>query len=84
LGILGGRHLQQPLLGLLPGCNGFIVLLLSLLPAGSLHGQFVLHTLESLLDNLPLAVRTLDSLIPGEPLMGQLGLEIVDSSPRPL
>ena len=65
-------------LGLLAGCNSFIVLLLSLLPVGSLHGQFILHTLESLLDNLPLAVRTLDRLLPGEPLMGQFGLEVVD------
>jgi hypothetical protein len=44
----------------------------------ALGGQFLPHALESLLDNLPLAVRTLDRLISTEPLMGQFGLEGVD------
>ena len=43
-----------------------------------LGGQFLLHPLESLFDNPLLAVRTLNRLIPGEPLMGQFGLEVVD------
>ena len=43
-----------------------------------LGGQFLPHALESLFDNLLLAVRALNRLIPGEPLMGQFGLEVVD------
>jgi hypothetical protein len=76
LSILG--HLQQPLLGLLAACNGFVALLLDLLPAVPLDRQFVLHPLESLLDNLLLTVCTLDRLVPGESLMGHFGLEVVD------
>ena len=77
-GILGGQHLQQPLLGLQAGCNGIIALVLGHLPPVPLDRQFLLRPLEGLLDNLLVADHTLDRLIPGEPLMGQFGLKIVD------
>jgi hypothetical protein len=77
-GILSHHHLLHPLLGLLAGCYSPIALLLSLLAAVPLDRQFVLHPLKSLFDNLLLADRTLERLIPGEPLMGQFGLEVAD------
>jgi hypothetical protein len=77
-GIQGGKHLLYSPLGLLAAGNGIIALVLGLLPAIPFDRQFVLHPLESLLDKLLLAVRTLDRLIPGEPLMGQFGLKVVD------
>jgi hypothetical protein len=52
--------------------------LLGASPEVPLGGQFHPHALESLFDNLLLAVRAPNRLIPGEPLMGQLGLEVVD------
>jgi hypothetical protein len=73
-------HLKRPtsLLGLLTAADGVIALLPGLLPPLPSDRQFVLHPLESLLDSLLLADHTLERLIPGEPLMGQFGLEVVD------
>ena len=77
-GILGSQHLPQPLLSLLAGYNGLVPFLVGASPELPLGGQFLPHALESLFDNLLLAVRALNRLIPGEPLMGQFGLEVVD------
>jgi hypothetical protein len=74
----GGKHLLYPPLGLLAAGNGIIALVLGLLPAIPFDRQFVLHPLEGLLDNLLLTDHPLDRLIPGEPLMGQFGLEVAD------
>lgn len=62
----------------LAGSKGVIALLLGLLSPVRLDRQFVLHSLESLFDNLLLAVRTLDRLISGKALMGQIRLEVPD------
>jgi hypothetical protein len=48
------------------------------LPPIPLDGQFLPHPLESLFDNLLLAVHALNRLILGEPLMCEFGLEVVD------
>jgi hypothetical protein len=72
------NHLPQPFLALLPGRKGFVALLLGLLPPVPLGRQFVLHPLERLFDSLLLVGHTQDRLIPGEPLMGQFGLEVAD------
>jgi len=77
-GILGRQHLPQPLLGLLAGYNRPTALLLDLVPAVPLDCQFLPHPLESLFEKLLLSVHALNRLIPGEPLMDQFGLEVVD------
>jgi hypothetical protein len=75
---LSHQHLPQPLLGLLAGCNRPTALLLDLVPAVPLDCQFLPHPLESLFEKLLLAVHALNRLIPGEPLMDQFGLEVVN------